>query len=60
LGGGIINDYGTLVLTNSTISGNEAYDVPTLATWGGGIANWGELVLINSTITQNTAEEGRG
>jgi hypothetical protein len=56
LGGGIAND-GTSAITNSTISGNEAYDIPTLATWGGGISNFGALTLANSTITENSAEE---
>jgi len=60
LGGGIDVTGGTVSIVNSTISGNEAYNVPTLATWGGGISNfsWDPVVLINSTITDNTAAEG--
>jgi hypothetical protein len=53
-GGGVIN-FGILTITNSTISGNEAYA-------GGGVANHsssffsaGFLTVINSTISGNTA-----
>ncbi|MCA2656015.1 right-handed parallel beta-helix repeat-containing protein, partial [Microcystis sp. M061S2] len=55
-GRGIYNDYwGTLTLTNSTISGNTA-------TSGGGIYNnsWGTLTLTNSTISGNTATRYSG
>ena len=48
-GGGIFNGYGTLSLTNSTVSGNTAtYD-------GGGIFNYGTLTLTNSTVSGNSA-----
>jgi hypothetical protein len=51
MGVGIDNNYGTLTLNNSTISGN----------YGGGIANhsWGTLTLTNSTITGNMATDRR-
>jgi hypothetical protein len=50
-GRGIYNDYwGTLTLTNNTITGNTAG-------WGGGISNnsSGTLTITDSTITGNTA-----
>jgi hypothetical protein len=47
--GGGISNYGTLTITNSTISGNEAY----LA--GGGIENGGTLTITSSTVSGNGA-----
>lgn len=48
-GGGIVN-FGTLILTNSTVYGNSL----TLAAGvGGGIYNFGTAVLTNSTISGN-------
>lgn len=48
-GGGISNS-GTLVLINSTVSGNTA------TAWnGGGVLNFGTLKLRNATITNNAA-----
>jgi len=47
-GGGIFND-GTLMITDSTISGNEAY------LSGGGIENGGTLTIDGSTVTRNRA-----
>ena len=41
-------------------SGNVAFDVPTLATWGGGISNFSTLTITNSTISGNTADENGG
>jgi hypothetical protein len=43
---------GTLIITNSTITGNTAYS------FGGGIANSGTLTVTNSTITGNAATGG--
>ena len=51
-GGAILND-GTLVVANSTITGNHAGT-------GGGVVNSGQLTLVNSTVTGNTAERGGG
>jgi hypothetical protein len=51
-GGGIAN-WGTLTLTNSTVSQNSVAD------GGGGIGNMGTLVLINSTVSDNSSV-GRG
>ncbi len=49
VGGGILNNGGTLTLTNSTVSGNTAAG-------GGGIANeGGTLTLNSSTVSGNTA-----
>jgi predicted outer membrane repeat protein len=48
LGGGIFSDaYGTLTVSNSTLSGNFAQN-------GGGIANFGTLTVRDSTIAGNT------
>jgi hypothetical protein len=52
--GGGINNGGTLTLTNSTISGNQA------TAQGGGINNSGTLTLVNSTISGNQAPTGSG
>jgi hypothetical protein len=51
LGGGIENA-GTLLVTNGTVSGNRA------ERHGGGIANWskGKTTLVNVTLTNNTAD----
>ncbi|MDG3494775.1 MULTISPECIES: DUF4347 domain-containing protein [Pseudanabaena] len=49
-GGGISNTfYGTVTLTNSTVSGN------TTNASGGGIFSLGDLTLTNSTVSGNTA-----
>jgi hypothetical protein len=54
-GGGIDNFEGTLTVSNSTVSGNEA------SVLGGGIENFeGTLNLINSTVSGNTATNGGG
>ena len=52
--GGGIQNWGTLTLNNSTISGNNA------ATAGGAFANAGTLTLNNSTISGNTTGDGGG
>ncbi len=52
-GGGIAN-YGTLALTNCTVSGN------TTSEDGGGIHNDGTLTLTNTTVSGNTAWIGGG
>lgn len=56
-GGGILN-YGTLILTNSTVSGNDA----SAAGAGGGIvnANNGTMSIVNSTISGNAGFDGGG
>ncbi|MCI5130913.1 MAG: hypothetical protein D3904_05175, partial [Candidatus Electrothrix sp. EH2] len=56
-GGGIAN-FGSIIVNNSTISGNAA-----AASFGegGGIYNLnGEFTLINSTVSGNTADSGHG
>jgi hypothetical protein len=57
-GGGILN-FGTLTLTNSTVSGNTA-EFQSYGNHGGGIRNEGELTLINSTVSGNTGWFGGG
>ncbi|MDX6443283.1 MAG: hypothetical protein QOH71_357 [Blastocatellia bacterium] len=53
-GGGILNDNGTLTLTNSTVNGNNA-------NFGGGICNLGgTLTLTNSTVSGNTSTDAAG
>ncbi|MDQ3911298.1 MAG: CSLREA domain-containing protein [Actinomycetota bacterium] len=54
-GGGIVNDGGTLTVTSSTFSGNNA-------NVGGGIANidGGALMVTNSTFSGNGAVAGGG
>ena len=51
-GGGIFN-FGTLTLTDSTVSGNSA----DLA---GGVNNYGTLTLTNSTVSGNSARQNGG
>jgi hypothetical protein len=53
-GSGGITNYGSLTLSDSTISGNSAYYE------GGGISNYGSLTLSNSTISGNGAGNGVG
>ena len=49
-----INNYGTLLLKDSTISNNNA------ARYGGGIFNNGTATITNSTISGNTADQNGG
>jgi len=56
-GGGIIN-FGTLSITNSTLSGNTASSCRSCVARGGGIFNAGTLSLTNSTLRGNTACSG--
>jgi hypothetical protein len=52
-GGGIDNAYGTAAVSNSTFSGNSAFQ-------GGAISNSGMLSVTNSTFSGNTAEADGG
>jgi uncharacterized repeat protein (TIGR01451 family) len=52
--GGGINNGGTLILNNSTVSGNRADQL------GGGIASGGTLTLHSSTVGDNRADIGGG
>ena len=58
-GAGILNDTGTLTVTNSTLSGNNTNDdVPY---GGGGIVSYGGTVTVsNSTLSGNSASGGGG
>ena len=59
-GGGILN-YGTLTVSDSTITGNSAADAFSGAAGdGGGIFNSGILTVSDSTITGNSAAESFG
>jgi len=52
--GGGIRNLGTLTVTDSTVSGNDAFS-------GGGIFNdSGTLFVVNSTVSNNTAGNGGG
>ena len=53
LGGGLLN-FGTVTLTDCTISGNVAND------GGGGIFNYGTVTLTDCTISGNSAPRGGG
>lgn len=65
-GGGGIQNFGTLTLTDSVVSGNTAAGAKVATTndydrggYGGGIFNsCGALTLIHSTLSGNTAEGG--
>ena len=54
-GGGIINDKGTLIISNSAISNNFAPQQ-----FGGGIYNDGTLTIKNSSVSGNNAVNGAG
>ena len=53
-GGGGIQNYGTLTVLDSAISGNTAADE------GGGIYNQGTLTVLDSSVSGNTAATGGG
>lgn len=53
-GGGIFNNNGTVMLINSTVSGNKSeFD-------GGGIFNLNKLTLVNSTVSDNVSRSASG
>jgi predicted outer membrane repeat protein len=52
--GGAIVNYGTLTVTNCTLTGNTATNL------GGAIFNAGTLTLTHSTVTSNRAGDGGG
>ena len=62
-GGGVGNFGGTLLVTNSTITGNTAISCGGSPCYsrGGGVGNFGGTLLVtNSTITGNAATSGGG
>jgi len=60
-GGGIYNDGGTVMITNSSVNGNSAgLSDPPPASFGGGISNYGTLTITNSTINSNQCGWGGG
>jgi hypothetical protein len=59
--GGIYNYGGTLMITNSTISGNHAGGgFQAITGLGGGIYNDGTVAITNSTVSHNTAAGNDG
>jgi len=59
-GGGILN-YGSLALTNCSVSGNTAVSgEPTGTGNGGGVDNYGTLALTNCTVSNNSSGGGGG
>ncbi|MCI5207963.1 MAG: right-handed parallel beta-helix repeat-containing protein, partial [Candidatus Electrothrix sp. ATG2] len=52
--GGGINNFGTVMLTNSTVSGNSTDND------GGGIFNVDTIILFNSTVSGNSSINGYG
>lgn len=55
IGGGILNNNGTLIIMNSTLSGNYTRGSKYIAGSGGGIHNTGVLMITNSTLSNNQA-----
>jgi predicted outer membrane repeat protein len=55
-GGGIVNHYGTMNITGSTVSGNSS----TFANGGGILHVEGQTNIINSTVSDNSAEGYQG
>jgi CSLREA domain-containing protein len=53
-GGGIANEFGTLMVTDATVANNSA------SLNGGGIDNFGSMSLSNVTISGNNAQSGGG
>ena len=67
LGGAVFNEGGTVVITNSTFTGNKALggagggDADAGMGLGGGLFNYnGAITVTNSTFSGNTAKGGRG
>jgi CSLREA domain-containing protein len=57
-GGGVFNDGGTMVVTDSVISGNQA--VQGSGSGGGAFNNAGELYLVRTVIDGNTSTRAGG
>ncbi len=49
-GGGLLNESGTVILTNAVVQSNLAFD-------GGGISNKGTMIVDNVTVYKNVADE---
>lgn len=60
-GGGVLvgSNYGTVIITGSTISGNHSSSAAGMA-FRSGIPNAGPVSIVNSTISSNTASEQVG
>jgi hypothetical protein len=60
-GGGIVNEGGTLTITNSSVTNNHAgVSDPFALGNGGGIINDGTVTITNSTISNNQAYQSGG
>jgi len=60
-GGAGLQNQGTAILTNCTVSGNTAKSTPNQSGNGGGVRNLGgTLTLISCTVTGNTADPAGG
>jgi hypothetical protein len=53
--GGAILNFGTLTVSNCTLSGNSVGPVAAYATYGGAISNAGTLTVTGSTLSGNAA-----
>lgn len=58
-GGGILN-FGTLMVSNCIVTGNNNTSAPPGLDLGGGIFNAGTLTLSHTTVTKNSAGSGGG
>ena len=52
-GGGGIQNFGTVTITHSTISNNEATSYAGGNFGGGGVSQWGTMTITHSTISSN-------
>lgn len=58
--GGIMNNNGTMTITNSTISGNQSLGDSNSAGQAGGVENFGTGTITASTISGNASGGGSG
>jgi hypothetical protein len=59
-GAGLLNNGGTVTVTDSTFSGNTVEGTGTQVSSGGAIRNDGTLTVTNSTFSGNSANSGTG
>ena len=51
IGGAVLNVFGQLAISNSSLSGNTA-------TWGGAVYSYGDVAITNSELSGNSAYQG--